>query len=74
MGFQKALQNMQIPAILDAEDMVQNPDELSNMTYISYFRDYLDAAQRRKDQELFERTPVPGTRPFLLNRSCSLKH
>jgi len=60
MGMQKALQNMNIPQILDAEDMVGSPDELSNMTYISYFRDYLDAAKRRKDQDLFERTPVPG--------------
>jgi filamin len=38
--------------------MVHSPDELSNMTYISYFRDYLDMERRRKDQELFERTPV----------------
>lgn len=60
MGMQKALQNMNIPQILDAEDMVNNPDELSNMTYISYFRDYLDAMKRKKDQELFERTPVAG--------------
>jgi len=49
---------MSIPAILDAEDMVSNPDELSNMTYISYFRDYLDLEKRRKEQDLFEKTPV----------------
>jgi filamin len=58
MGITKAKDNMNIPNILDAEDMAQNPDELSNMTYISYFRDYLDMQKRRKDQELFERTPV----------------
>jgi hypothetical protein len=28
--------------------------------YISYFRDYLDLAARRAEQELFERTPVAG--------------
>jgi len=31
---------MRIPVILDAEDMVHAPDELANMTYLSYFRDY----------------------------------
>eukprot|EP01127_Copromyxa_protea_P008945 TRINITY_DN206_c0_g1_i1.p1 TRINITY_DN206_c0_g1~~TRINITY_DN206_c0_g1_i1.p1 ORF type:complete len:754 (-),score=220.15 TRINITY_DN206_c0_g1_i1:24-2285(-) len=60
MGITKAHQNMNIPPIIDAEDMVHSPDELSNMTYISYFRDYLDLAARRADQELFERTPVAG--------------
>eukprot|EP01128_Nolandella_sp_AFSM9_P002054 TRINITY_DN12448_c0_g1_i1.p1 TRINITY_DN12448_c0_g1~~TRINITY_DN12448_c0_g1_i1.p1 ORF type:complete len:752 (+),score=247.06 TRINITY_DN12448_c0_g1_i1:37-2256(+) len=58
MAMNKAEENMNIPQILDPEDMVQEPDELSNMTYISYFRDYLDMEQRRKDAELFERTPV----------------
>jgi hypothetical protein len=40
MGMHKAEENMNIPMILDAEDMVNAPDELANMTYISYFRDY----------------------------------
>uniref|UniRef100_A0A6B2L541 Calponin-homology (CH) domain-containing protein n=1 Tax=Arcella intermedia TaxID=1963864 RepID=A0A6B2L541_9EUKA len=60
MGMKKAKDNMGIPEILDAEDMVYNPDELSNMTYISYFRDYLDLESRKKDEELAERTPVPA--------------
>jgi len=60
MGMTKAKENMGIPEILDAEDMVLNPDELSNMTYISYFRDYLDLEARRKEAELAERTPVPA--------------
>eukprot|EP01126_Amoeba_proteus_P053924 TRINITY_DN65_c0_g2_i1.p1 TRINITY_DN65_c0_g2~~TRINITY_DN65_c0_g2_i1.p1 ORF type:complete len:745 (+),score=152.19 TRINITY_DN65_c0_g2_i1:158-2392(+) len=60
MGFQKALDNMNIPMLLDPHDMCNEPDELSNMTYISYFRDYLDMEQRRREQELFERTPVAG--------------
>jgi len=59
-GITKAKENMNIPAIIDAEDMVQTPDELSNMTYISYFRDFLDMETRRREQELFERTPVAG--------------
>jgi len=60
MGITCAKENMNIPAIIDAIDMVQTPDELSNMTYISYFRDYLDMETRRKQQELFEKTPVAG--------------
>jgi filamin len=51
---------MGIPDLLDAEDMVRSPDELSNMTYISYFRDYLDLERRRQDAEAVERTPVPA--------------
>ena len=60
MGITKARENMNIPSIIDAEDMVHTPDELSNMTYISYFRDFLDMETRRREQELFERTPVAG--------------
>jgi filamin len=60
LGMTKAKQNMGIPEILDAEDMVHSPDELSNMTYISYFRDYLDLERRRQDAEAVERTPVPA--------------
>jgi len=40
LAFNKARDNMRIPVILDAEDMVHAPDELANMTYLSYFRDY----------------------------------
>eukprot|EP01123_Difflugia_compressa_P016275 TRINITY_DN999_c0_g1_i1.p1 TRINITY_DN999_c0_g1~~TRINITY_DN999_c0_g1_i1.p1 ORF type:complete len:746 (+),score=196.58 TRINITY_DN999_c0_g1_i1:57-2294(+) len=60
MGMTKAKENMGIPEILDAEDMCYNPDELSNMTYISYFRDYLDLEARKNEAELLERTPVPA--------------
>ena len=38
-----ASSKMNIPQLLDPQDMVQLPDELSNMTYISYFRDYTPA-------------------------------
>jgi len=38
----------QIPKLLDAIDIVECPDELAMMTYISYFRDwYLDQEKRR---------------------------
>jgi len=42
LGITKAKENMGIPEILDPEDMVHHPDKFSIMTYISYFRDYLD--------------------------------
>jgi len=40
MGLDKAYDNMKIPKLVDAEDVVQAPDELAMMTYISYYRDY----------------------------------
>jgi len=40
LAYNKAKYNMRIPMILDAEDMVNAPDELANMTYLSYYRDY----------------------------------
>jgi len=40
LGLTKAHENMKIPMLVDAEDMVNAPDELAMMTYISYFRDY----------------------------------
>jgi len=60
------------------------PDELSNMTNISYFCDYLNLEACRREAELAERTPVPakcivfgpGIEPELIyNRStqCSQK-
>jgi len=47
MGMTKAEQNMNIPMILDAEDMANAPDELANMTYISYFRDYWNSMMEK---------------------------
>lgn len=51
-----------IPPLLDAEDLVNNPDELSLMTYISYFRDYLseEARRRRLDAERRKKTALPA--------------
>jgi len=51
---------MKIPKILDANDMVDNPDEHANMTYISYFRDYLERAKSREEEERLRRTAVAG--------------
>jgi len=47
LGMTKAEQNMNIPMILDAEDMANAPDELANMTYISYFRDYWNSMMEK---------------------------
>jgi len=52
----------QIPQLLDAADLVNNPDELSLMTYISYFRDFLsdDARRRREEAERRRKTADPA--------------
>jgi hypothetical protein len=34
---------MKIPQVIDPADMADSPDELANMTYISYFRDYVSS-------------------------------
>jgi hypothetical protein len=51
MGMACAEKNMGIPMVLDPEDMVGDADELSNMTYISYFRDYAND-EKRKEKRL----------------------
>jgi filamin len=49
-----------IPKILQPEDMVSpSPDELSVMTYISFFRDYEDNLAKKKGREAQERIAVP---------------
>jgi hypothetical protein len=57
MGMTKAEENMNIPMILDAEDMCNAPDELANMTYISYYRDYW--------QSMMEKMAWPDACTFL---------
>jgi len=37
----------EIPKILDAADLVENPDEHSIMTYVSYFRDWADSQKTK---------------------------
>lgn len=40
-----------IPQILDPYDLVTIPDDLSIMTYLSYFRDYVVNAERKADED-----------------------
>lgn len=58
MGMKKAEDNMGIPMVLYPEDMVSDADELSNMTYISYFRDYEEKRGQRDLDDKLRRTPV----------------
>lgn len=46
-AIQTAEEKYEIPAILDAPDLVENPDEHSIMTYVSYFRDWADKMANR---------------------------
>jgi filamin len=61
LGIDKAEEEMEIPKILAPEDMVADEnDELSVMTYISYFRDYDNAEGRRLAEERKRKTPDPA--------------
>lgn len=40
-----ASEKFEIPEIMDPADLVENPEEHSIMTYISYFRDYADTVK-----------------------------
>ncbi len=51
---------MGIPQILAPEDMVAAADELSCMTYISYFRDYENNEGKRRAAELAAKTADPS--------------
>jgi filamin len=42
----------EIPKILDAVDMAEYPEELSNITYVSYYRDYLENHAEKERQRL----------------------
>lgn len=43
LAFNKAEELFQFPKVLDAEDVLLEPDDLSMMCYISYFRGYLQS-------------------------------
>eukprot|EP00727_Mastigamoeba_balamuthi_P009936 m51a1_g5565 hypothetical protein (763) ;mRNA; r:591825-596024 len=67
VGADAAERDMQIPKVLQPEDMVAASDALSCMTYISYFRDYdenqkkaMSAEATRLAAERAERTPDPS--------------
>lgn len=61
LGIDNAEREMEIPKVLDPYDMISpDVDELSVMTYISYFRDWeLNKANKLQQAEL-ERTAVPN--------------
>ena len=59
-GEQAAEEKMSIPQVLAPEDMVAAADELSCMTYISYFRDYEANESRRRAAEIAARTADPS--------------
>lgn len=72
-----------IPAILEAVDIVQFPDSLANMTYISYFRDCVDfrfnqSASRNNSfilKQIYERIREHYIQVYLcLSTSASNKH
>lgn len=56
LGINAAKDNMGIPIIVDAADMVNSPDELAMMTYISYFRDYDNDPSKKKK---IDNAPAP---------------
>ena len=47
-AMQRSLEVYEIPRLLDAEDMVEAPDELSLMTYIAQFRDWADKQAQKQ--------------------------
>jgi filamin len=59
-GEDVAEKELGIPQILDPADMVAAADELSTMTYISYFRDYEANEGKRRGAELAARTADPA--------------
>jgi len=60
MGIDKAHSNMNIPVIVDPEDVAHDPDQLAMITYISYFREFAQTKviQKTTPPEQIE-TPVP---------------
>jgi len=59
-GEDAAEKELGIPQILAPEDMVAAADELSTMTYISYFRDYDLNEGKRRGAELAAKTADPA--------------
>jgi len=49
-----AAKEYEIPKLIDANDMVECPDELSTMTYVSYFRDWWENDQKKRAKEIEE--------------------
>lgn len=60
-----------IPPLLDAVDVVNNPDEHSAMTYISYFRDYLE--NKAKDSEVYKTKGANAAASYVTGRGVGEK-
>eukprot|EP01116_Phalansterium_solitarium_P017453 TRINITY_DN4304_c0_g2_i1.p1 TRINITY_DN4304_c0_g2~~TRINITY_DN4304_c0_g2_i1.p1 ORF type:complete len:752 (+),score=320.34 TRINITY_DN4304_c0_g2_i1:113-2368(+) len=61
LGEDTAEKDLGIPKVLGPEDMIKEEvDELSVMTYISYFRDWEANEAKRKGDAAIEKTPVAG--------------
>lgn len=60
-----------IPPLLDAVDVVNNPDEHSAMTYISYFRDYLE--NKAKDSTVYKTKGANAESSYVTGRGVGEK-
>jgi len=50
LGVKNAHEHMNIPIIVDIEDIVNHPDQLAMMTYISEFRDFENSRDHQKEK------------------------
>ena len=75
MGMTNAEKNMEIPMVLYPEDMTgEHCDELSNMTYISYFRDYEERrGQRDQDDKVKKEAFLSINQVYHISHSLSLR-
>jgi len=55
MAFNVASKDMRIPALLEPEDMLNESDELSNMTYLSYFRTWEQENLKKVERQRIEK-------------------
>jgi len=55
MAFNVATKEMRIPALLEPEDMLNESDELSNMTYLSYFRTWEQENLKKVERQRIEK-------------------
>jgi len=59
-----AEEKLKIPRVMDAADLVNNPDELSTMTYISYFRTAHERLLKKKADPSKSYADGPGLKQF----------
>lgn len=68
-AIEKAYDEFDIPKVIDASDMAsENPDELVNMTYLSYFRDKWDELRNAPYGSLIGPNPrsTPAKKPCVI--------